>query len=181
MTRPSDSLSYYRATANSAPEHPKLEGDLTCDVCVVGAGCTGLSAALELAERGYDVIVLEAESVGWGASGRNGGQLCTGVSCGMEKIEKVAGRSEVQKVYDISDEAISLIADRVETHKIDCDLKWDYLHAAPRAGDLEEMREEKEYLEGFGASGLEIFDKAGLDERLDSNSYFGGLREARAG
>ncbi|MEM8646269.1 MAG: FAD-binding oxidoreductase, partial [Pseudomonadota bacterium] len=142
MTRPSDGLSYYRATANPSYEHPKLQGDHTCDVCVIGAGYTGLSAALELAERGYDVIVLEKDVVGWGASGRNGGQICTGVSCGMEKIEKVAGREAAQKVFDISEEAKSLIHSRVETHEIECDLKWGYLHATENEGEVDELRHE---------------------------------------
>lgn len=181
MTRPSDGLSYYRATANAAPEHPSLEGDLDCDVCVIGAGYTGLSAALELAQNGYDVVVLEAETVGWGASGRNGGQVCTGVSCGIEKIEKVAGREAAKNVFDISEEAKDLIKTRVETHKIDCDLKWGYLHAAPRKADFEEMREEVEYLEGFGATGMELFDKTALKDRIGSNIYEGAMREEHAG
>ncbi|MEM7427464.1 MAG: FAD-binding oxidoreductase [Pseudomonadota bacterium] len=181
MTRPSDGLSYYRATANPAPEFPALEGDRDCDVCVIGAGYTGLSAALELAQRGYDVVVLESETVGWGASGRNGGQICTGVSCGIEKIEKVAGREAAKQVFDISEEAKDLIKARVETHKIDCDLKWGYLHAAPRQGDLDEMREEVEYLQGFGATGMEVLDRTALSDRLGSTIYHGATREEHAG
>ena len=72
--------SYYAATADAAPDHPRLEGDVRTDVVVIGAGYTGISAALELAQRGYDVVILEAHWVGWGASGRNGGQVCTGFS-----------------------------------------------------------------------------------------------------
>lgn len=181
MTRPSDGLSYYRASANPAYDHPKLQGDHSCDVCVVGAGYTGLSAALELAERGYDVIVLEAETVGWGASGRNGGQICTGVSCGMEKIEKVGGRDVAQKVFDISEEAKDLITTRVRTHEIECDLKWGYVHATERASEVEELRHEIEYLEGLGAKGLTFLDQNGIQDQLGSARYAGGMREAHAG
>ena len=107
-----------------------------------------------------------------------------GVVYGCKTQRTVASsesKEEAQKVYDISDEAISLIADRVETHKIDCDLKWGYLHAAPRTSDFEEMREEKEYLEGYGATGIEVLDKSALEERLGSTTYHGALREERAG
>ncbi|MEM8686747.1 MAG: FAD-binding oxidoreductase [Pseudomonadota bacterium] len=181
MTLPSDGLSYYRASANPAYEHPKLQGDHTCDVCVIGAGYTGLSAALELAERGYDVIVLEADVVGWGASGRNGGQICTGVSCGMEKIEKVAGREAAQKVFDISEEAKSLISSRVKTHEIECDLKWGYLHATENAGEADELRHEIEYMEGYGQTDATFLDKTALEERLGSTRYHAGVREESAG
>ncbi len=78
--------SYYQATATDSPVHLALSGDVHADVCVIGGGYTGLSAALELAEAGYKVVVLEAETVGYGASGRNGGQICTGFSSGQQKI-----------------------------------------------------------------------------------------------
>ena len=78
MTTVKKPRTYYAATANPAPERPTLQGNETCDVCVVGAGFSGLSTALHLAESGLKVIIVEAVSVGFGASGRNGGQVING-------------------------------------------------------------------------------------------------------
>src|SRR5256885_10849667 len=78
--------SYYAATANDATEHPRLLGEAAADVCIVGGGYTGLSAALELAERGYKVVLLEAARIGWGASGRNGGPVCSGHAAGVARL-----------------------------------------------------------------------------------------------
>ena len=87
MRKP-ETLSYYRATAHSAPERPRLQGAVAADVCIIGGGYTGLSAAIELARNGLKTVVLEAGPVGYGASGRNGGQVCTGYSPGMGKFER---------------------------------------------------------------------------------------------
>ena len=131
--------SYYAASAHAAPKLPELEGEICADVAIVGAGYTGLSAALELASRGYEVAVLEAHRVGWGASGRNGGQICTGFSAGLEKIEKWIGLDDARKLFAIAEEGKALIGERVERHGIACDLKWGYLHAAPKARHVEEL------------------------------------------
>ena len=93
---------------------------------------TGLSAALELAEAGYRVVVLEAETVGYGASGRNGGQICTGFSSGQGKIEAQLGKDDARKCFDLAEESKRLIVDRIAEHKIDCDLVWGYIHAIPK-------------------------------------------------
>ena len=79
--------SYYAASANQELQCPTLQGHNSADICIVGAGITGLSAALNLAERGYKVTVLEANLVGWGASGRSGGQMIFGYGCDMSVIE----------------------------------------------------------------------------------------------
>src|SRR5688572_16173571 len=84
-------LSYYTATANPAPEHPSLQGEVVADVCVIGGGIAGCSTALELAERGYRVVLLEGQRIGWGASGRSGGQAITGFASGQSKLERQVG------------------------------------------------------------------------------------------
>ena len=144
MPRSEHVPSWYTVTAPPAPDLPELEGDVRADVVIVGAGYTGLSAALELAQRGYDVVVLEAHRVGWGASGRNGGQVCTGFSASLAKVERWVGLEDARKLFAIAEDGKALIRERVERHGIACDLKWGYLHAAPKARHVEELKEEQE-------------------------------------
>ena len=95
--------SYYAATANPAPERPPLAGDLECDVCIVGGGFTGVSTALELAERDYRVVLLEGRRIGWGASGRNGGQICSAFSSSMDKVAAWVGKDDARKLFELSE------------------------------------------------------------------------------
>src|SRR5258705_6643252 len=90
---------YYAATANDATEHPRLVGEVAADVCIVGGGYTGLSAALELAERGYKVVLLEAARIGWGASGRNGGQICSGYAAGLARLTSWGGAEGALRLW----------------------------------------------------------------------------------
>jgi gamma-glutamylputrescine oxidase len=94
--------SWYQATANAHAPYPALEGDIDCDVAVVGGGYTGLSAALELAGRGYAVAVLEAHRVGWGASGRNGGHIVTGYNLAMSDIARMVGQADAHRLWDMA-------------------------------------------------------------------------------
>ena len=158
MTRPSDSLSYYRATATPHRDHPRLTGEHEVDVCVIGAGFTGLSAALELAERGYSVAVLEAEKVGWGASGRKGGQICTGFSSGVEKLEAQAGKNDARKCWALSEEAKTLMRARIERYGIQCDLKWGYVHVAPKPGEVPHLSEMQAGYAAYGYDKTEVLD-----------------------
>ena len=174
--------SYYAASAHAAPDLPELEGDLRADVVIVGAGYTGLSAALELARRGYEVAVLEAHRVGWGASGRNGGQICTGFSASLAKIEKWVGLEDARKLFAVAEEGKALIAERIARHAIDCNLKWGYLHAAPKARHVEELKEEQETAEGrFGYDRLRLVDRDEVRRMVASPIYVGGLYDSGAG
>ena len=109
-----------------------LEGDATCDVCVVGAGIAGCATALELAERGYRVILLEAERVGWGASGRSGGQAIFGYGTAMSSLAAQVGPETARRLWDVSVEALDFVRERVARHAIDCDLHWGHLHVATK-------------------------------------------------
>jgi gamma-glutamylputrescine oxidase len=112
--------SWYADTAEPQPSHPALQGDVSCDVCVVGGGYTGLSAALHLAECGYDVVLLEAERVGWGASGRNGGQIISGFNRSMTEIAGWVGKDDARRLWEMGEEAKDLLRDRVERHRAIC-------------------------------------------------------------
>lgn len=176
-----DAQSYYQASAHPFPPQPRLNGDLTADICIIGAGFTGLSAALELAEAGYKVAVLEARQVGYGASGRNGGQICTGFSPGQQRIEAQLGKADAVKCFAIAEEAKKLIVERITKYKIDCDLKWGYLHAIPKPSQFEGLREWKDEWDALGYTDTQILNKAELEERLGTSIYHGALREGGAG
>jgi gamma-glutamylputrescine oxidase len=174
-------LSYYQASANRSITCPALHGDVTTDVVVIGAGYTGISAALELALAGYKVVVLESATIGSGASGRNGGQICTGFSASQAKLEGQLGAADARKCFDISEDAKSLIEQRIAAYGIDCDLRWGYLHCAAKPGQEDSLKAWKAEYDALGYAGSEIFTKAQLQERLGSTLYHGALREPRAG
>jgi len=181
MPKSIDAISYYQATATPHSNHPALAGDVNADVCIIGAGFTGLSAALELAQAGYRVVVLEAETVGYGASGRNGGQICTGFSSGQGKIEAQLGKDDARRCFDLAEESKRLIVDRIAAHKIDCDLVWGYIHAIPKPGQFDGLKEWKDEYDALGYTDTRILTKAELEERLGTRIYYGALREGGAG
>ena len=173
--------SYYQATANRSVSGPELQGEVVADVCVIGAGYTGLSAALELAQAGYKVVVLEAETIGWGASGRNGGQICTGFSSGQAKIISQLGKADAKRAFDISEEAKRLIVDRIEKYKIECDLQWGYMHCIPKPHQFADLKAWAEEYEELGYGGNTLLSKAELEAKLGTTIYHGALRESGAG
>jgi len=115
--------SYYAATANVLAEQPALDADgIHADVCVIGAGFTGLSAALHLARSGRKVVVLEAQRVGWGASGRNGGQLYGGQRRDVDWLESRFGLAQARRLWDLGEAAKHLVKKLIADLAIDCDL-----------------------------------------------------------
>jgi gamma-glutamylputrescine oxidase len=181
MPKSISSPSYYQATATPSPKHPPLEGDIAADVCIVGAGYTGLSAAIELAEAGYKVVVLEAESVGHGASGRNGGQICTGFSSGQEKIEAQLGREDARRCFAMAEEAKQLLKDRIARYSIDCNLRWGYLHVLPKPNRFDGLKAWKAEWDELGYADTQIIGKEELADKLGTRAYHGALREGGAG
>jgi gamma-glutamylputrescine oxidase len=132
--------SYYAATAPRDTSFPVLQSNLDCDVAVVGGGLAGLSAAIELADRGYSVVLLEARQVGWGASGRNGGQVIAGLACDQSVIEAQVGREASRRVWDMTLESIRLIGERRERFGIECDWRAGYLALAVNSRKARELR-----------------------------------------
>jgi gamma-glutamylputrescine oxidase len=125
--------SYYATSANPAPDRPPLTGDIEADVCVVGGGIAGCSTALHLAERGYNVVLLEGNRIGFGASGRSGGQAIVGYACSQDKLVAQVGQADARRMFDISVEALDLMKALIDKHRIDCDLHWDtHAIASPR-------------------------------------------------
>jgi len=178
---PPHPASWYAASAQSAPQHPRLVGAQQADVCVLGAGGTGLSTALELAEAGYQVIVLEAARVGWGASGRNGGQVIFGFGCGEGKLESLLGRADARRLFDWSLEGVRLLRERIAQYGIDCDWRDGHAHVAIRPRQVAELSHWQRELAEHYDYPLAYWDRAQLRATLASDRYLGALYDARSG
>ncbi|WP_458735192.1 NAD(P)/FAD-dependent oxidoreductase [Zobellella taiwanensis] len=174
--------SYYAASANLALSYPPLEESLEVDVCIVGAGITGASAALALAERGYKVAVLEGRLAGWGASGRSGGQMIFGYACDQAKLTRLVGMEASQALWDISLEAMTLMRRRIREHAIDCDLADGHLHAAVKPRHMTELEGwARELRRDFGYEPLELWSRERVRGQLASDAYLGGLYDPNSG
>ena len=167
--------SYYAATTNRQTDYPQLRGEQRCDVAVVGAGYTGLSSALYLAERGYDVAVIEAQRVGWGASGRNGGQLIDGF-VDSDKIEKRVDATAVKIAREMGLECRDVVLDLIERYSINCDLKFGYLDLALNTRDMDYFQSEIERKSKQNyPHEMSLLAKEQLPEVIGSKRYLGGL------
>ncbi len=175
-------LSYYDASAAARAEYPRLKGAQNTDVCIVGAGYTGLCAALDLAEAGFSVVLLEAERIGFGASGRNGGQIATGYSPGMIDTEALVGADDAARLWDLSVEAIRLLKDRIARHNIDCDLKAGELYAAVKPRHRDWLLEEKAHCEKYyGYNQYQWLEPEEMGGFLETERFCGGLLDSSGG
>ena len=174
--------SWYLATARGLVAHPPLAGSVTADVCVVGGGYTGLSAALHLAGRGYSVVLLEARRVGWGASGRNGGQLGTGQRRDEDELEARFGPATAHRLFELGIEARQLTRDLIATHRIDCDLTPGQIVCATKPGHAEDLRQRAAKLaREYGYPHQEVLSAPALRRLVDSPLYHGGILDRGAG
>lgn len=172
--------SYYEASVQRPADSPPLEGTVVTDVVVVGGGFAGLSAALELALKGLQVVLLEADRIGSGASGRNGGQAIVGYASGQGPFEAQLGAADAQRAWDCSVEAVELIGRRIAQHGIDCDWRRGYTYVADAPKKARALRAE---CEDYGARGIacDWAEGAGVARFIDSPRYVAAFRENISG
>lgn len=173
--------SYYQATRRVPFTAPALDRDVEADIAIVGGGISGISAALNLAEAGLKVVLLEARTIGWGASGRNGGQVLPGLSAPMHRVTKLVGPTQARRVWDMSVEGRDILYARIEKHEIPCDPWQGYLHAALKPRQLRDLKEEQEELARLGAPVGEVLEGAALRARIASPRYIAALEDKLAG
>ena len=167
--------SYYAATVNDKTQFAPLQGAQSADVCVIGAGFTGISTALHLAERGYNVHVVEASKVGWGASGRNGGQMIGGVS-GAEKIAKKNDKVPESVFWDLRWAGHNIIQERVKKYNIQCDLKFGYVDVAIKNRHLRDLEKEFEVLDKHSfRHEFRMLSKEETQTAIGTDAYIGAL------
>ncbi len=173
--------SYYVASADIPPERPALDGEVICDLAVIGAGYTGLSTALHAAKKGLDVIVIDAHRVGFGASGRNGGQVGTGWNKDQHWLEKRVGRDDARKLWDLTVEAKALTRDLAAAHAPDAGYKPGVLHGEWTAKGVGEARQYAQWLaENYGYE-TEFLDRDAVQNVCRSEVYEGGVLDMDAG
>ena len=173
--------SYYVARAPRGAGRPPLESTLECDVAVVGGGLAGLSAVIELAQRGYKVVVLEAQQVGWGASGRNGGQVIAGLACDQSVIERQLGQTASRAVWNMTMEALRLIGERRERFDIECDWRSGYLSLAVnarKARDLQTWQAQMQRAYGYETQWIAPAD---MPKWIASERFHSGVHDPLGG
>ncbi len=172
---------YYAATAVRGAGYAALKESTSCDVAVVGGGLAGLSAALELAGRGLSVVLLEAREVGWGASGRNGGQAIHGLACDQSTIEAQLGLDEARRVWAMSIEALDLIRQRIARFGIDCDWRDGYLGLATSARKGAELSAWAERTEAVYGYPLARIGPQQIGDWIASPRFHSGIHDPRSG
>jgi len=172
---------YYHATRRVELATQTLDQDITVDAAIIGGGITGISAALHLAEKGFSVAVLEAEDIGWGASGRNGGQVLPGFGASQTKIKSLVGAADAKKLWDLSMEAVDLLHAQIQRFGIPADAVTGYLHAAIKPRHVRELEEAQEELAELGAPVGRILKGEELRARLNSPRYLAALEDSIAG
>ena len=173
--------SWYAATANPQERFAPLKASVHADVCIVGGGYTGLSAALHLAEAGLSVVLVEAHRVGFGASGRNGGQLGSGQRMGQDGLRALAGADDADRLWDLAEDAKALVKDLIARHSIDCDLKPGVAETASSVGEVGKLHDHAEILNGrYGYDKIDVLDTAACQAICPSPDYKGGILDRDA-
>ena len=173
--------SYYAASRNPKPDRPTLKNDIQVEICVVGGGYSGLSTALHLIETDHEVVVLEGAQIGWGASGRNGGQIVNGLNASLQKIKKSYGQENADFVGQLVTRGGKIIRRFVRDYDISCDLKEKNIFAALNNGQLKDLQETHALWESHGMHDREMLDKRGIQEHIKSDAYVGGVIDHSGG
>jgi gamma-glutamylputrescine oxidase len=174
--------SYYHASQNREIALTPLDGPRRADVCIVGGGYTGLSSALHLAQRGYEVILLEARKPGWGASGRNGGQLCSGQRKDQDELSKMVGTDAARQLWELGEDAKNLAKHLISEHNIECDLKPGIAHPNHKPGYAQETEAYVDFLRRqYDYREIEYLERDEMAELVGSDNYYGGSLDMGAG
>lgn len=174
--------SWYTATTRIPDERPALFGETAADVCVIGAGYTGLSAALHLARKGYSVVVLEAHRAGFGASGRNGGQVGTGFNRGQIWLDKKMGGAPARALWDMAQEAVGMVRDFCATEAPEARFLPGVAHGAWTAAEVEDEARHADFLQKtYGYDQIDFLDKPAMQALVRSPIYQGGVLDRGAG
>ncbi|MDH1261360.1 FAD-binding oxidoreductase [Pseudomonas sp. GD03944] len=173
--------SYYAASANPTPPRPPLNGEVETDVCIIGAGYTGLSTAIALLEDGFKVCIVEAAKVGFGASGRNGGQIVNSYSRDIDVIERSVGAQQARLLGDMAFEGGRIIRERIAKYGIQCDLKDGGVFAANTPKHMKHLEAQKKLWERYGHTQLELMDAQRIREVVDTDAYVGGMLDMSGG
>ena len=172
--------SYYEATAERPASAPPLMGRIAADVAIVGGGYAGLSAALELGSRGYSVALLEARRIGWGASGRNGGQVLVGFA-GLDAIERQLGKADARRCWDMSIEGVRLVGERIARFGIDCDHQRGHLTLATKPRRGAELARLVEHLAKDYGYELQLVPHAQIGDWIASPRFHSGAFDGFSG
>lgn len=181
MSSPTHVNSYYADSANDKVLRPKLTEEQRFDVCVIGAGFTGISTALSLAERGHKVVVLEGTRIGFGASGRNGGQIVNSFNRDIDYITAQYGEVIGEKMAAMAFSGQALIRQCVAKYNIDCDLKTGNIFAACNSKQFESLKAKKALWEAHGHEGLTLLSASSIQDHIGSERYVGGLLDIHGG
>lgn len=174
--------SYYAATTEHLPPFPAAKGDIACDVCVVGAGFTGLSTAYHLAQRGYDVLVLEAQRVGFGASGRNGGQVSMGQRREQDDLETLVGKDHARALWDIGAQAVDLVKSLCQTEEVRTAFTPGIVHAVHRKRDHKYNIAFVDHMQRhYGYDLIRVLDPQECRATVNSPAYHGGTLDMGSG
>ena len=173
--------SWYESSTGARPTFDSLKGDIDTDVCVIGGGYTGLSTAIHLRKLGFDVALVEANRLGWGASGRNGGHVGTGQRAGQDQLEKWVGLESAKALWQLGLDAVSVVSTLVDEFKIDCELGAGNLHLASKLSHNQDLEEEVAHLRDvYGYSQIEFLSREAVAELTSAQGVYGGTLDLGA-
>ncbi|WP_088330898.1 FAD-binding oxidoreductase [Lacimicrobium sp. SS2-24] len=182
MQKHTDSQQYYQQTCNQSLSCPTFSGEKEVDLCIIGGGLTGISTAYHSAKSGLDCVLLEAETIGFGASGRNGGQVSPGQRLDQATLEAKVGTAQARHLWQLALDSVDLVRELIDTYQIPCDFTPGILHTAFKPSHAQEMRENVQLLQSrYGYEDCRYIERDELSEMLASSRYHGGELDMRAG